>query len=70
MMDIRLYAFKRDPDGFYVTKPTGAGFHHYRGHCPECYSTKMKLENYTMSQQDGDVICAQCGTYIRMYDAG
>jgi hypothetical protein len=30
----------------------------------------FEIRNYNLRTLDGDVHCAQCGAYIRMYDAG
>jgi hypothetical protein len=38
--------------------------------CPECRSTNTKVDNYDDMWRDGDVVCVDCGTYVRMYDAG
>ena len=38
--------------------------------CPKCGSKKFEVRNYDMMWHDGDVHCADCGTYVRMYDAG
>ena len=39
--------------------------------CPECLENGVGvLENYDPMWHDGDINCKQCGTYIRMYDAG
>ena len=38
--------------------------------CPECGSTEFELRNYNMVFHDGDIHCARCGKYIRMFDAG
>lgn len=39
--------------------------------CPDCLENEVGvLENYDPMWHDGDINCKQCGTYIRMYDAG
>lgn len=38
--------------------------------CPECNSNNTGVENYDPMWQDGDIICQDCRTYVRMYDAG
>ena len=38
--------------------------------CPKCGSKEYEVRNYDEMWRDGDVHCADCGTYIRMYDAG
>ncbi len=38
--------------------------------CPECYSTNSEVVNYDAMWRDGDVVCKDCGTYDRGYDAG
>jgi hypothetical protein len=42
---------------------------HYNS-CPECLSTNCHVEDYDITWQDGEVVCSDCGTYIRGYDAG
>ena len=37
---------------------------------PKMRQQKYEVRNYDMMWHDGDVHCADCGTYIRMYDAG
>lgn len=41
-------------------------------HCPKCNSSpdRHELRNYNMMWHDGDVHCIDCGTYVRMWDAG
>lgn len=41
----------------------------YENKC-KCDNQQPKLVNYSMMWHDGDVICRNCGGYIRMYDAG
>lgn len=38
--------------------------------CPECGSSNTRCENHDPMWGDGDVICQDCRTYVRMYDAG
>lgn len=38
--------------------------------CPKCGSTEFELKNYDESFHDGDVHCADCGQFIRRFDAG
>jgi len=38
--------------------------------CPDCGSNKTSVENHDLNWHDGDVVCVDCGTYVRMYDAG
>jgi hypothetical protein len=38
--------------------------------CPACASSNTSVHNYNMMWHDGDVKCDDCGTYVRMYDAG
>jgi uncharacterized Zn finger protein (UPF0148 family) len=38
--------------------------------CPECGSTEFELKNYSMMWHDGEIYCAKCGKYIRLFDAG
>lgn len=35
--------------------------------CPDCGSTEFVMKNYFAG--DGDVHCAKCGRYIRMWNA-
>lgn len=41
-------------------------------HCPKCGSApdRHEVRNYSQMWQDGDVHCLDCGTYVRVYDAG
>lgn len=41
-----------------------------RNVCGGCGSTNVKLENYSMMWHDGDMVCQDCGGYVRMWDAG
>jgi uncharacterized Zn finger protein (UPF0148 family) len=38
--------------------------------CPDCGSTEFEMRNYEMMWHEGDIHCAQCGKYIRRFDAG
>lgn len=38
--------------------------------CPDCGSNKTSVENHDLNWHDGDVVCDDCDTYVRMYDAG
>lgn len=38
--------------------------------CPECQSENTACENYDPMWHDGDVICQDCRTYVRGFDAG
>jgi hypothetical protein len=38
--------------------------------CPECGSQNTVLENHSMIWHDGDIVCADCRTYVRGWDAG
>lgn len=38
--------------------------------CPECQSRNNSVHNYSMMWGDGDVVCDDCGTYVRGFDAG
>lgn len=40
------------------------------GRCPECGSNEFELRNYNMAFHDGDIHCANCGWFIRTFDAG
>jgi predicted Zn finger-like uncharacterized protein len=40
------------------------------GVCPKCGSTEFELKNYSLAMHDGDVHCARCGQFIRVFDAG
>lgn len=53
--------------------PEGEAFRAFRKHydtCPECGSTNTEVENFDELWRDGDVICQDCRTYVRMFDAG
>lgn len=41
-----------------------------RNQCKKCGSLKTHVENYSMMWHDGDVICDNCDSYVRSYDAG
>jgi predicted Zn finger-like uncharacterized protein len=38
--------------------------------CPKCGGTRFVVKNYDIIWRDGDVHCADCDTYVRVYDAG
>jgi len=38
--------------------------------CPKCGSTEFEMRNYSMMWHDGDIHCARCGEFIRVFDAG
>jgi uncharacterized Zn finger protein (UPF0148 family) len=38
--------------------------------CPDCGSTEFEMRNYEMMWHEGDIHCAQCGKFIRRFDAG
>lgn len=40
------------------------------GNCGRCHSSNKKVENYSMMWHDGDIVCQDCGGYVRMFDAG
>ncbi len=48
------------------------GFAENSPNCPKCDSPPEKhtVENYDMMWHDGDVVCTECGTKVRNYDAG
>jgi len=41
-------------------------------HCPKCGSppNQHELRNYSMMWHEGDIVCLNCETYVRGYDAG
>lgn len=38
--------------------------------CPHCGSEDYEVGNHNPEWHDGDIHCKNCGTYIRMFDAG
>lgn len=40
------------------------------GTCPNCGCTQTEMRNYSMMWHEGDIHCAECGTFIRTFDAG
>ena len=38
--------------------------------CDNCDSTDTEVRNYDPVWRDGDVMCNNCGGYVRGYDAG
>jgi len=38
--------------------------------CPECGSSRCHVENHDAMWGDGDVVCSECDTYVRMFDSG
>lgn len=38
--------------------------------CPVCGSHEFEMRNYSMIWHDGDIHCALCGEFIRVFDAG
>jgi transcription elongation factor Elf1 len=38
--------------------------------CPNCGSIEFEMRNYSMMWHEGDIHCANCGQFIRYYDAG
>jgi len=38
--------------------------------CPECGGFRCHVENHDPMWGDGDVVCSNCETYIRMFDSG
>lgn len=38
--------------------------------CPKCGGTTFEMRNYSMMWHDGDIHCAACGEFIRVFDAG
>lgn len=48
-------------------------FYAWRSHynlCRQCGSTNTSVYNHSLMWHDGDVVCDDCGRYVRMYDAG
>ena len=40
------------------------------GYCGRCHSNKYRVESHSDIWHDGDIVCLECGGYIRMFDAG
>lgn len=38
--------------------------------CGGCGSSNTQLENHSGMWGDGDVVCLDCGGYVRMWDSG
>lgn len=40
--------------------------------CPGCGASPVvtRVDNYDLMWHDGDVVCSNCGQYLRGYDAG
>lgn len=51
-------------------KEAALAWRHAWNTCPDCGSTNTTVENHDLNWHDGDVTCTDCGTYVRMYDAG
>ena len=37
--------------------------------CPDCGSTEFEMRNYSVMWHKGDIHCASCGKFIRLFDA-
>ena len=37
--------------------------------CPRCESMEFELKNYSLARHEGEVRCARCGEFIRVFDA-
>ena len=40
------------------------------GACGRCHSKNLQVENHSGMWHDGDIVCQDCGGYVRMFDAG
>jgi len=38
--------------------------------CPKCGGKEFEMRNYSEIWHDGDIHCAGCGQFIRIFDAG
>jgi len=38
--------------------------------CPKCGGTEFEMRNYELGMLMGDIHCANCGQFIRVFDAG
>jgi len=38
--------------------------------CPQCGGTEFEVKNHNLNWHDGDVVCQDCKTKVRDYDAG
>lgn len=38
--------------------------------CPECASDNTSCHNYNSIWNDGNLVCDDCGTFVRIWDAG
>lgn len=41
-----------------------------QGYCGRCHSHNITVENHSLMWHDGDIVCQDCGGYVRMFDAG
>jgi len=66
----QLYAEYRPVGMRDINDPSGCAVNDYKK-CPvDSSHVGFEVRNYSFIWHDGDVHCAQCGAYIRMYDAG
>lgn len=49
---------------------TGLAFRQHYNSCPECGGSNTSVRNHDMMWHDGDVVCDDCNTYVRGWDAG
>ena len=47
-----------------------AVYNEARNTCPSCGSTRSEVQNHDLMWHDGDVVCLDCDTRVRGYDAG
>lgn len=38
--------------------------------CPACGGIRTRMENYSVVWREADIVCVDCDTYIRGWDAG
>jgi len=38
--------------------------------CPECGSAAFEMRDYELMWHEGNIHCAECGKFIRRFDAG
>lgn len=66
----RLKEFKTEDYGSDAYGDACSLYNQHRNSCPQCGSENTKVENYDAMWHDGDLVCQDCGTFVRGWDAG
>lgn len=69
----RLYRDSQDWSKVFTStiyKKAELDWRQVRNTCPQCGSEHVAVENHDAMWHDGDIVCQDCRTYVRMYDAG